>query len=293
MGFPKHFRYLERQFLLDHYYGFGMKCDIKPLLDLQYGGDRKEVVQFIDIGGVYTYKIYIDDTTYEELVHIYIKTSKNEDCVTIVIDKMNPGTISLHNMSYYNDCAMEGLRKPGGGSKLLRFALNLIIRYKREYGIKRIVLKDNSYLDCNTRENIGIITKKIKLAQLRILTHGNTWYGTYGFKPYDAFENRPSEILNNAIKINNTILETLETKKIDMINTINIIVAKEKLKNIDMNEIKRLIKAYPLMRKFIIRLTNEFKKYCGILYFILSTIYSPLSGTHLIDLYGQSFYLDI
>jgi hypothetical protein len=165
----------------------------------------------------------------------------------------------------------------------------MILKYKSKYKFNRILLKDNSYLYCNKwRETV-------KLADLRMITHGNTWYMKYGFMPYDSTMNRPSDNLLKSIKMNNKILDILETKHINILNILNEAIEKEpSLKNINKGELANLIKKYTSFRDFIIRLTREFDKYCCLLVYIFKVIYNEMPGKFtLTSYYGKTFYLDV
>ena len=41
---------------------------------------------------------------------------------------------SLNNMSYFPDCAYEGLKRPGGGKILLEFIISYLKQNKKKYG---------------------------------------------------------------------------------------------------------------------------------------------------------------
>jgi hypothetical protein len=284
---PKHFIKHEKDFMMDLLYGFGIRTDIfKSLnikdIDTMKGGGTNNV-KFIDVGGVHTYKV--EELLEEDRTRISVLTEKNEDCVTIFIDKGSNIAI-LNNLSYYNNCAMEGLRQPGTGNKLLRFALNLILELQPKYGIKRILLKDNSFLQCTG------CPETIKLAQLRILTHGKPWYSSYGFKPYDAHSRKPSKDLYKSIEYSNNIFNKLKISDIDIEKVVKKSSSIKKIK-LNVNDIMILIKKYILIRDLITRLLKEFDKYCCIINHILIEIYKPETKTGLTNFHGKVFYLNI
>lgn len=279
------FGYIEKDFLLDLYYDFGIKTDIKPFLKNQIGGGNTEerIIKFIDIGGIYTYTIYIEHQSSTDS-RLSILNSNNDECVTIILNKVQR-TAVLHNMSYYENCAHEGLNKLnniGGGGKLLRFALNLILKYKEEYNITRILLKDNSFLYCKGFEHT------IKLAQLRMFTHGLPWYSSYGFKPYDPSIQKPSIVLLDLLKNSRKIAKTLQTKKVNIIE----IIKSNKL-NYDIDKINTMIAKYPIMSDFIINLSNNYDEYCKLIYYILEYMFDNVMIKGLGNFHGKTFYLDI
>jgi len=268
---PKDFISIERAFILD----FNKNNKITPLygLNIQKGGRLIEkYMQFIDDGGLYTYKIIINECFLDDAnqVHIVIITNDEQECVTVIIDR-DKQTAILHNMHYFNNCVMEGLQKPSNGTKLLRFALNMILQYKKKYNFNRILLKDNSYLPYHN---------KIKLADFRIILKGEPWYMKYGFKPYDAFKNKPSKTTLKILERNNKILSTLKTNSIDF----------SKIKKIDKKEIGRLANKHPLFRDFLGRLSIDLDKYGGLISKLLDIVYN-VPGLE--SFYGKTYYLNI
>ena len=249
------------------------------------GGFKKNTIeQFIDNGGLYTYKLYISNEIQPGRTHIIVETENERECVTIYIENRHA---VLHNMSYEEGCAKEGLKRPGGGNKLLRFALNIILKYRDIYKIKRILLTDKSFIQCEGK------SESIRLAQLRLITHGEPWYCSYGFKPYDSTKQKPSKKDEQYILESNEILKTLKTKSINIGDIIGRAIIKEKINNYDVKELTRLTEEYPLMRNFVKRLLTEYDKYCYILIHLLKELYRPGAKTGLTNFYGKSFYLDI
>ena len=158
---------------------------------------------------------------------------------------------------------------------------------KDKFKINRIILKDNSFLICDYKQ------QTVKLAQLRMITHGKPWYAEYGFKPYDNLNERPDKKLEHVINKNNIILDKLKTNCIDIINIVKDAIIANKLNDIDIAKIKQLMKNYPMMRSFIIRLSNELDKYCVILNSLLRELYDPSLKIGLTNLFGTLLYLDI
>ena len=278
---PEKYKYQENNFMMDMFYDYGIKTPVNKLLNL-YGGKpiEEKIVSFIDEGGVYHYKFTIKEK--HQQVYLSVLSKDNDECVTVIIDIENKVAV-LHNMSYYENGAYEGLKKPGGGSKLLRFTLNLILNYKDKYNINKILLKDNSFLYCNS------CSETIKLAQLRMITHGQTWYMKYGFMPYDSNLQKPSKDLLRNIKLNNKLLDKMKVSDINIIDLCHKAIKKENL-NLNMNNIKIIIDKYPYVIAFVKRLLNEYDKYCCIVLYIMKRLYGP-GGLY--DFHGKVFYLDV
>ena len=277
---PEKFKNGYINFILDLHYSFGIKDYDILSSNIQIGGNKHKIIQFIDIGGVYTFNVYIDDSDVK-YIKISVLSSDENDCITIIIIKEEHLAI-LHNMSYYDNCAREGLGRPGGGNKLLRFALNLILSHKEKYNIKKILLKDNSFLYCKGFEHT------IKLAQLRMFTHGSPWYASYGFKPYDVETKKESKNLIKILENSKETINVLKTNTIDILS----LIENEKLK-INIDEITILIKKYPLMKNLLKALSNNFDKYCRLIYYILDSIYKRIPMEKLGNFHEKTFILSI
>lgn len=274
MYIPKHFQKLEYNHLINLIHTHNIL--IKPSsikFKIQKGGGYKK----IQYKG-YTFNLSVSKE--DDRTHILILTPKKDECVTVFIDSSNA---IIHNMSYYQECAQEGLKKPGGGSILLNFIINYLKDNKKKYKIKRILLTDYSYLTCYQCD------ENVKLARLRFVTHGQSWYMKHGFLPYDTLKQKPDTVLSKGIKLNQEIREQLKTKQINIINLAR------NFKGIDTKEIKILMTKYTLMKDFIIRLTKEFNKYCCLIEKITQQIFDPplLEKKLMVDYYDKPFYLDI
>ena len=280
MSIPFKYKPVETKFI--HSLWTDHQIKIKPNLKQQTGGSI-EKIKYQDDGQTYTLNLSIDKEPYH--YYITVLTPDKSECITVIIYKNEKNAI-IHNMSYYKECAVEGLKYPGGGNILLKFILNYLIKNKQKYNINRILLTDNSYLYCDNCSN------NVKLAQLKMITSGRTWYMRYGFLPYDSLKNTPSKSLYKAIDHNKKIIDKLKTKQIHLELIFKNIHKQEHIK-IDIKEINRLKNKYPLLRDFIKRLVSEYKKYCCFLSYLLEHLFDPLNKYNLIDFYRKQFYFDI
>lgn len=210
-----------------------------------------------------------------------------DHCLHIIIDKnIKDNKIAyIENISYYNDCIKTGLEHPGGGSKLLKIALKFLKKNKEKFDINRIYLVDNSRFYCN-----DLI---INLPILSTLINRHTWYGKYGFRPYESLSHKPDKILlkhyNKNIKIMKTTIikdTTLPKHLLKMIkdNETN----KEKIKE----TFKKFYTEYSELHvyEYFEIFINTFDLNCK----LLSTFYKEFSyDIGLYDFHGKSFYLDI
>ncbi len=267
-------------------------CNLQPIYNIKFHGvmnqtggaykEKEEEHIFIDIGGPYTFRCFTREDN--NAVDISILSKDEKDCGMIYISKKDKLAI-LTNLTYYENCAKEGLRRPGGGDILLKFSLNLIVWHKYKHNIKRILLTDNSYLPCKNSESI-------KLARLRTVLKGNPWYVKYGFKPYDPDKNKPSKELLNELKENAIKIKKIKTQDIDITGLI-----KKSNLTVNITEINKLLQKYLLVKDFIIRLLDDFDTNCSIVELLLTEVFKPSKFTKnkvpLYDFHKTQFYLDI
>lgn len=249
---------------------------------IQTGG---KYIRWNDKGESHTFKIGIDDNQYSTDISVISKSE--QDCVIASIDKYKPGIAIIQDITYFEDCAVEGLKKPGGGDKLVRFILDYLIKYKNKYKINRVVLTDTARLACECSDTIN-------LSQLRMVTHGTPWYMKYGFRPYIIRLNKPDIYLDAVIKDNNRIIKKIKMKNFNIKNMIDTVNEKEGL-HIDSRTIERTAKKYRYLRDFVNYLLLDFDKNCCIVYYILDALYKPEPPAVPIlrDLHRVAYFLDI
>lgn len=293
---PRKFYMMDMNFMRDVVYGFGyetglinntMKTNKNSHYGL-YGGFKESEHKFEDKDGkIYTFRVGVADDTAPSgnRKRIVVLSETEQECVLVFIDE-DVGDAILQNVSYYRDCAQEGLRRPGGGTILLRFIYKYLVAAKNKYNIKRIVLRDNSHIYCEK------CSRQINLADLKMTTDGRTWYSKYGFKPYDPIGKKPKKALLKGFELNKKILMKLKTNSLNIVKIAEKVKRKEKV-NYSIDEIKRLMSKYEFMTPFIKRLADEFPKYCCLLHYILERLYDPKYGFRLTSYYEKIFYLDL
>ena len=111
----------------------------------------------------------------------------------------------------------------------------------------------------------------------------------YGFKPYISYDNKPAYHLFDAMKINIERLKILKTNAVQVIE-----IAKSMKINYDIDELNKLIHKYIVFKDFIIRLNQEFDKYCCLIEHVLREVFEKkFDEIYLHDFFDGSFYLDI
>lgn len=278
---PSYFKYLELDFLTSLRYDYNICLKYKKLYR---GGGKTQTIKYKDIDDV-EYVFTVDIEQYDkESLHISVVNQEKDECITVFVHPETKLAI-LHNLSYYKGCGKEGFRQPSNGSVLLRFIIYYLKKHKTVLMINKISLSDRSYIGCKKCDT------NIKLARLRIITRGDTWYLANGFQPYDNISKGMSTKLLEYIKQNNEIIKTLQTS----ITDINKIVKMDKINKYNMDDLNRLNKKYVLLKDFINRLLKEYDKYCCLIGYIMDDIFDrPIGYPKLLnDLFNASYYMDI
>ena len=211
---------VERQILRHDYYlsqmmlGRLTKGQRRQLAENQHGGSETKIYG-LEFEG-YTFAIYHYQN--REGHDLSIKRhndneNSTEYCLHISIDK-DDNVAFISNISYYKECTFNvdgsengkktsiGLRTPGGGGTLLRLALAFLTKHKKLFKINKIRLMDTSTYVCGKT--------KISLPLMYSLTHGDTWYGKYGFRPCDPITGKIDKEMTKKYDKNKKIV--METK---------------------------------------------------------------------------------
>jgi hypothetical protein len=194
----------------------------------------------------------------------------------------------IKNISYHKNCLKGGLDSPGGGSNLLKVCINYLKDTKDTYGVKRIQLMDTSSFLCKSNN------KHIQLPIMHTLIFGDTWYGKYGFKPYDSHLDKEDEELSKYYQENKDIVRSTEVDNTNLFNYLFEVLKNQEGKT--EKEVKRFIDEYHekyhnyTISEFFKMFLMKFDKNCG----IFSQFYRGFyKNQKLYNFYGHSFYLDI
>lgn len=222
------------------------------------------------------FKMFEEETKGGYDISIHAKDDINEPQIYlhIMIDKATH-IAWIQNISYYKNHVKANLEHYGDirfvvSSTLLKLCIRLLKKYKSKYHVKKIVLIDNSTFTClQNRE-------KIPFAMLHTLLYGDTWFGKYGFRPYDAFNNKNDIFLTDKYEQNKKIVTTTLVKKTNIID--------DDHQTLDEQNKNLTIDKY--FRKTISDFQNSYKLFCR----FYKTFYHEMN---LYDFTGKSFYLDI
>jgi hypothetical protein len=249
----------------------------KNLKKIKYEYDGKEFILYemrIDEG--YDISIYRNDDPNDPQSCLHISTDTS--C----------GIAYVRNIEYSKNCVSAGLEYPGGGSILLKLCIKFLKENRTKYGIRRIQLKDNSTFTCIANK------KKIALPVLHTLLFGDTWYGKYGFRPYDYNNDTEDDRLAKAYDNNKIIITTTKAKDTNIFNYFLEMLNSEHPEKKEENEkkIKEQYKKYGnlTLDRFFRKFIMNFQKTCvGISMFYMNFS----TNLKLQNFYGESFYLDI
>ena len=242
--------------------------NIKNSPTIFVGGGKYLEINYKD--ETYKYKKY-EDTEYYVL---YSQDKHKYECASVIISKEDK-LAEVHGISNYTSCLQN--TNENVGSHLLQITLKMLKKYSSELGINKISLTDNSIKKC---ERTNII-----LSKMLILLSGHTWYGKYNFRPYDIYENRINEFMNEKYENNIKIMDTITIKNANLSEYIKI-TNNTKL----INEISKLLKIQPdmLLKKYLKKLLNNYDNKCKYFTMFYEKLFSDI-GLH--DFNKQAFVL--
>ena len=129
----------------------------------------------------------------------------------------------------------------------------MLEKYKERFDIKHIILTDNSLKKCGDNY--------IKLSMMMILLTGNTWYGSYNFRPYSLKTNKLKldEFLNTKYENNIEIMNTITISNANILKYIKLTNKKSIIRDVE----KLLEKnSNYLLKDFIKSFIHNYDKTC-------------------------------
>ncbi len=277
------------------------------------GGNKYKDIEFIQEFHGYKFRVNIRKTKYDILINILTHKDNNPlECGIINIDRERK-LAYLNNISYYEDC-LEPIRpdyiKNKSGSLILRFILDFLKRNKTLLNINRIALKDTSgfvkdkslrssertplrvSLPDNSIKSCPKCKDNIELGKMYFLLYGNTWYGKYGFRPYDIRNDIPDKRYIKSYIRNQKIVIRAKVKDVKLVEYILRGIKKHKLKGIDVKYLIGKIKKWDekKLSDVLKTIMRDYDKYCCLFTYIQDKIFDEL---RLQSFHNFSFYLDI
>jgi hypothetical protein len=280
-------KYKENYYNEEHYHNVlkgGMKTTKKIIEDSSDGrsSDRNlaTLEEVENIKFVYNnHKIIFQKLDYGDQIHFSLNTlDKKRECLVIILSANQIQTnkkitmcADINQISMYNNCPLVGKMYNGGGTMLLKIAIEFIKSIKKEYNITIIQIKDNGEKFCKN--------KKVKLWLLNTLKNGIPWYIKYNFEPYDDINMCINELNKVKIIANMRILNRTKTS----------IIEDEKLFDITDKKINEIYNKYK--NKSILQFFNEIlNKNCELIENIQEIIIKKLL---LFDITGISYYIKL
>lgn len=255
----------------------------------QFGGSIQDYKY-----GDATFRIKIDESdgeiiitsigyTDENTLFKNSESSMNTQCF-MAIKSAGSTFIVIQGLENNEDC-FKGERISKRGTIMLEFLISYLKKKKEKLGINRIVLTDNSLKYCPECD------KKLNLSEVYILSTGDTWYGKFGFRPYNEEHDTPDEDMLSFYTTNKDIMNTIKMKNFDLIKLVKTKMNEKNEEIIERNLefIQKLQTEYPntKLRKVLKLISQED---CCLMAHMSKYIFRALGLT---SFYKMTFYLDI
>ena len=174
---------------------------------------------------------------------IYQKNDIAEnECVLIMINKKEKFA-NIHEISYdskcFNKIQIDAFGNNATGSLLLKVTLAFINKIKTHYDLQYIQLNDNSQIFCKK------IKKYIDLDSFLMLTSGDTWYGRYGFVPFDTIKKKTNMFNLRKYQENRKIVNDTKLKDTKIMIYVEELMKILKVNNDVITTIKKKVEKYP------------------------------------------------
>jgi hypothetical protein len=244
----------------------------------QIGGNTKRIKYVFSYKGCKNTFIWYENKSDDIIQYmIYDKQDENnpEICVlcSIPIDHtQNNRFIYINNISSYPNCSIEGMPKTHRGTILMQMTLSFIKNYLQ-----------NRYNQIN---------KKIEFDNLFMITRGDTWYGKYGFVPYDS-DNNTIDIDNLVnYKVNQHIVKKTKIKCTNIDDYIRKAMIKLNYCDKQINKINKYIDKMQKNNVSVIDFMREFMNNYDMICDIFASIYKELmKELEMTNLHGKTYYL--
>lgn len=204
------------------------------------------------------------------------------DCVIIIMSKIDDIAYyqaEIHSIGNDKSCLHDRITNISVGSILLKITLKMLKKYHKKLNIKHITLTDNSLKFCNS------INDGIQLSLMLTLLTGHTWYGKYGFRPFNNKLNDYDDLLLKNYDKNTEIMNTITIEKanilkyIELTKEVHIIEAVKKLLELNSNM---------LLKDFLTNFLKEYDKTCKYFYKFYRILYQDIG---LFDFHKKTFGL--
>jgi hypothetical protein len=229
---------------------------IFPILAQKGGtikGKIKLTVEYDNI--IYTfYESEIDENHY--VLYTDYEEENPNACVIIVMSKIDDTKFyqaEIHGIGNDKSCLHDSKTNIGVGSILLKLTLKMLKKYNNKLKIKHITLTDNSTKFCDS------IKDGIKLSLMLTLLTGHTWYGKYGFRPFNTKLNNYNDILLKSYNKNIEIMNSITIKEANILIYIELTEKKQIIE-----DVTKLLETNPdmLLKDFLNLFLKDYNKSC-------------------------------
>jgi hypothetical protein len=281
---------------------YNMLVSSEHIHDLLFPELTKEVFNQHKIGGSGNFKkikykydkhnftLFLDDSTKIPAMSIYPKNNTDSaiKCLVILFSPAKK-LAYIDNITYHSLCGDVGLSYPGGGTILLKMAVQFLKDNKEKLNINKIQLKDNSFLFCKN------ISKNIPLSSLYMLTKGDTWYGKHGFTPFMYVTGEDQKDFVIDYRVNKILVKKLTLKCTNIENIMKNAIVEHKLEQyITLDKFNKFCRKYeskPIINFFEdLMVSSKFKNTCVL---FLYTFHAIMSDCGIVNLHGVSYNMNI
>lgn len=251
----------------------------------QFGGGEPITIKYNY--DKYTFNIHQIDETDRTSFSIYNNDNDDiGDARMLIFIPKKENYVYIETISYYQNCSTPSMPKTKGGTLLLKTTLKFIDDIKLKYNLKYIQLRDTSTFVC--RKN----AIKTPISNLYMLTRGDTWYGKYGFIPFDP-NNKQIDIDNLVnYKTNQKLVKLVKVKYTNLKSFMTKASYKKHLKQYNEKIINEIFEAYNdrSIKDFFKDFISNYDSTCD----MFNEIYKDLMDeVGIVDLYGKTFYKPI
>jgi len=244
---------------------------------------RTKVQKGGEIFGNGKYVFDFQENDLEDMTIIFV--GNKENCITGIINYEEPTVIDLNGFSYYKSCNItKDLERKTGTIEMMNTFIKYIKQNQKYANINKIVLTDNTYIECNAPQSI--YKKRLSLYNLYLFKYGCGYYEkNFYFKLID-------DGIKHKLNLEKYKIITINKEKVyqfllKIFNKPNAKMPNEEITN-DIDEFINLITDNELAYKFI-RNFDKFKL-CYILNEFLDYI---ITENKLYKLHGSSYQKDI
>ena len=249
----------------------------------QQGGAKQTIFK----NGKYTFNIYkVKDN---DRISFSIHDNNNEksvDTCMIMFIPRHEHYVYVQTISYYKNCSYPEMPKTRGGSLLLDTIIKFTQSIKDKYKLTHIQLRDTSNFTCRLDK------EKTPICNLYMLTRGDTWYGKYGFVPYNPTKNEIDIDTLVDYKTNQKLVKLVKVKHTNLKEYMEKASYSKDVKGYTKQLINTIINEYnnSSLQTFFKDFISKYDTRCD----MFNKIYKEIMvEVGIVDLYGKIYFLQL